>query len=182
MTRSNPSESRPAALALAIVFAVCASWGCSGGQAKGLDASATNVGAILDFNAVGLDDDKAFSLRSLRGKVVVVDVWASWCKPCEEALKAWGSMAAENSTRGLIVVALGVDEDRGAGQRHAKGFSRELLWLWDRDQKVVSKLKVAKMPTTYVVDRTGKVTEVLGGFEAGHVAKIKAAVAAALAK
>jgi thiol-disulfide isomerase/thioredoxin len=106
-----------------------------------------------------------FELASERGHVVLLDVWATWCEPCVEALPMYAALQKQYADRGLKVYALNVDDDEselpGFLSRH--GVTLPVL----RDPGVVVSerlLKVRMMPTSFLVDRAGVVRHVHEGF------------------
>ena len=149
----------PSILPLLTLLAA-ASLACSAPQTT----AATAVGDTFVLQSEHLADGKAFDLSSQRGKVCIVDVWASWCGPCRQALPFFAELHGRLGSRGLTVVALSVDEDRAAASKFVDSMKLPFVVLWDRDQKNVARLNVPKMPTSFLLDRQGRVRKVYGGF------------------
>jgi thiol-disulfide isomerase/thioredoxin len=113
-------------------------------------------------------------LRSLEGQVVLLDVWASWCAPCREELPMLDDLARRLDAKGIRVVAVSIDEDRTAALeflRIREGW--QLRVAHDPNQDVPRALRPPKMPTSYVIDRGGRLRHVHAGFERADAATIE---------
>lgn len=100
----------------------------------------------------------------LKGAVVLVDFWASWCAPCKASFPALNKIADEFSARGLRVVGVSVDERRPPFEAFVTRLKPSFAVVRDARQELVGQVKVPTMPTSYLVDRTGKVRFVHRGF------------------
>ena len=165
-------------ISLAILLIVVAA--CSAPQRPASVSVAT--GTAMTLKAEHLADGKAFDLSELRGKVCLVDVWASWCGPCRVALPFFAELHGRLGPRGLAVVALSVDEERAAAKRFVDDMKLPFTVLWDRDQRNVARLNVPKMPTSFLVDKSGRVKEIYAGFDDADRKQIEADVLALLAE
>jgi cytochrome c biogenesis protein CcmG/thiol:disulfide interchange protein DsbE len=115
------------------------------------------------------------SLSSLRGKVVLLDFWASWCAPCQEELPLLDDMAVRLKDKGIEVVGLSIDENPADAEQFLTRKSAWSLTLGhDPEQKTADHFKPPKMPTSYVIDRKGVVRQVNAGFERADMKKIEA--------
>ena len=167
-------QSSAAALASLLVLAACG--------APQTSDSKTAVGHQMKLKAEQLATGAPFELASLRGRVCLVDVWASWCAPCREALPFFAELHGRHAKAGLEVVALSVDEERSAAKDFVAPLKLPFVLLWDRNQAAVAGLDVAKMPTSFLVDRQGKVRALYAGFRADDRAVIEREVVALLAE
>lgn len=126
----------------------------------------------LQFQLPKWPDGPAYDIASDRGNVVVLDVWASWCEPCRDALPTWEQVAKEYAGRGLKVYAINVDQDPNQVRRFLEEVKFELPILRDEGATVSETvLKVRGMPTTFFVDRRGVVRFVHEGFAEEHLNK-----------
>jgi thiol-disulfide isomerase/thioredoxin len=112
-------------------------------------------------------------LSSLRGKVVLVDFWASWCEPCKKELPLLAKMAARLKPRGIEIVAVNIDDEPKNAEAFLRDHDVHLTVVADRDKSIVGKYAPPKMPTSFVVDRGGVVRAVNDGFEPSDAPRIE---------
>ncbi len=98
-----------------------------------------------------------------RGKVVVLDFWATWCAPCRKSLPHLNKLAGEFGDRVLFVGLTG--EDRAAVERFLANDPSPYPILLDPDQEAAKEFKVTNYPTLFVLDRQGRVREQFVGYQ-----------------
>lgn len=103
-------------------------------------------------------------LSSLRGKVVYVDVWASWCTPCQVALPRLQQWHEKYAAEGFTVVGLNVDTDLKAARNAARRAGLSYPNMYGLSDADLSGLGMQTMPTGYLLDRQGRVQLVHEGF------------------
>ena len=96
-------------------------------------------------------------LPATPGKVLLVDFWASWCAPCKASFPAFARLNAEYAGKGLVIVAVSVDEKTSAYEAFVRKFAPPFTVALDKDHDLVRAVQVPTMPTSYLVDRSGKV-------------------------
>ena len=101
------------------------------------------------------DSDRKVSLNELRGKIVVLNFWATWCPPCIEEMPSLVQMQQRMKPNGVEVLAVSVDEDESAYRRFLKDHNVDLLTVRDPDQKSNNLYGTFKFPETYIIDRNG---------------------------
>ncbi len=98
------------------------------------------------------------------GKIVLVDFWASWCAPCKASFPAYGRLYSAYAARGLVIVAVSVDESPANYESFIKTLNPPFPVARDKGQSLVRVVQVPTMPTSYLIDRTGRVRYVHQGF------------------
>jgi cytochrome c biogenesis protein CcmG/thiol:disulfide interchange protein DsbE len=137
--------------------------------------------AAPDFEAATLGHE-TLKLSSLRGKVVLLDFWASWCEPCKKELPLLSRLAPRLRARGIEIVAVNIDDDPGRAQAFLQQKNIHLTVVADAAKKIVGRWEPPKMPSSYVIDRAGVVRVVNGGFDAGDEAKLESQLVALVAR
>lgn len=116
----------------------------------------------------------------LKGKVVLVDFWASWCAPCKQSFPTLETLQKKYAGRGFVVVAVSVDEKAANMERFLKANPVAFTVVRDAAQKLVAATGVATMPTSFLLDGTGKVRLVHSGFRKGDEKKLEQEIEALL--
>lgn len=124
------------------------------------------------FAANGVVSISGGVLPATTGQVVLVDFWASWCAPCKASFPALAKIHTDFAPRGLILAAVSIDEKPAAASAFAKKLAPPFPTLHDREQKLVKQVVVPTMPTSYLVDRTGKVRFIHDGFHGDATDKL----------
>ena len=145
-----------------------------------LGLSATLLGCAAAREAQSpehVPDRLAFALPDLRGKivhpedlrgqVVLVDLWATWCKPCKESLPFYAGLVRRYGKQGFAVLAISVDEDDEVVTAAVEKAKLPFTVLRDPRSTLPASLELQTMPTLLLLDRQGRVAFVHGGFEDG---------------
>ena len=167
----------------------CASSGAAGRSSAGENRSAKRAGTGEKKGGVGvlmpsvvvreLEGRRKIDLGMLHGKVVLVDIWASWCAPCMEEMPLLDEMAARLRKNGVQIIAVSVDEDQQSVQTFLSSRTQwSLTVAHDPKGKLPEVLRPSKMPTSYVVDSEGIIRYVNEGFERGDLKTIEAKLVA----
>ncbi|MFL6619579.1 MAG: TlpA disulfide reductase family protein [Povalibacter sp.] len=98
------------------------------------------------------------------GRVVIVDFWASWCKPCRQSIPWLNAMRARYGADGLEVIGVNVDANRDDADRFLREVPIEFEIVFDPHGELAKEFKVRGMPSSYVFDRNGKVVQTHVGF------------------
>ncbi len=103
------------------------------------------------------DTARTVSLHDLKGQVVVLNFWATWCPPCVEEIPSLVMMQRELKNRGVTVLAVSVDVDEAAYKKFLNAHGVDLLSVRDPDQKTNIAYGTFKFPESFVIDRKGVV-------------------------
>lgn len=117
--------------------------------------------AIAATAAAGPD---SLDLEHHRGKVVVVDFWASWCKPCRQSIPWLNEMHSRYGEKGLVIVGVNVDASRADAERFLESTPIEFEIVFDPDGALARRYALKGMPSTLVFDRDGKLVATHLGF------------------
>lgn len=98
------------------------------------------------------------------GRVVVVDFWASWCKPCRQSIPWLNAMRERYGASGLTIIGVNVDAERADADRFLREVPIEFEIVFDPKGELAKQFKVQGMPSSFVFDRTGKMVETHLGF------------------
>ncbi len=140
---------------------------------------ATGVGqAAPDFDLPGASGP--VKLSALRGKVVYVDFWASWCGPCKQSFPWMNEMQSKYGAQGFTVVGINVDKKRTDAETFLKGTPAKFTVAYDEKGVSPTAYQVKGMPSSYLVDRDGKIIATHMGFRADENAALEAKLRAAL--
>jgi cytochrome c biogenesis protein CcmG, thiol:disulfide interchange protein DsbE len=116
---------------------------------------------LPDLNTFGLEGKLP---GDLKGKVVILDFWASWCGPCKESFPVMEELHQKYGAKGLVILAVNVDEDAGAMKDFLKSHPAHFVIVRDANKKLVSTANIASMPSSFVVGTDGKVISAHKGF------------------
>ena len=108
-----------------------------------------------DF-ALKSDSGRNLRLREMRGQVVMINFWATWCGPCREEMPKLQQLYDKYRNTGFILLGINIDDNSANAVRMARKLGVTFPVLFDQG-KVVSKLyQVDAMPSTVLIDRDGK--------------------------
>lgn len=140
-----------------------------------------------DFVLPGLIDARTLSLKDLKGKVVLLNIWASWCTACKEEMEDLMLIQEVYGPRGFALVAVNIDHSPSAAVEFVKRVEERtkkragFILLYDRDKTVSKEYRQRSMPTSYLIDRHGKLRKIYpGSFSKRALAVLKADIEEAL--
>jgi thiol-disulfide isomerase/thioredoxin len=140
-----------------------------------------------EFALPGLVDSRTVALRDLKGKVVLLNIWASWCTACKDEMEDLMAVQEQFASRGFALVTVNIDNAPSAAveflnrlelkTRKKPGF----ILLYDREKTVPRDYRQRAMPTSYLIDREGVVRMIYpGSFSKSTLEPLKAAIEEAL--
>jgi thiol-disulfide isomerase/thioredoxin len=98
------------------------------------------------------------------GRVVVLDFWASWCAPCKASFPAFGRLHEEFASRGLVIIAIGIDDKESAHEAFLQKLKPPFFTMRDAGKAIAAEVRPPAMPTTYLFGRDGRLRTVHTGF------------------
>ncbi len=111
-----------------------------------------NIGKPAPQFVLG-DGHASVDLAKLRGKIVVLNLWATWCAPCVEELPSL--LALQKRNPNLVVVGISTDQDDEVYRRFLTTHHVDLLTVRDADQRINALYGTVMIPETYIIDRNG---------------------------
>ena len=120
------------------------------------------------------------NLDNYRGKVVVLDFWASWCVPCRRSFPWMNEMQEKYGDDGLVIIAVNLDNEASAAEKFLQQYPAEFSISYDHDRQLVHQYAVEAMPSSFLIDRDGTTIERHMGFKSGKTDEYEAAIVAAL--
>ncbi len=143
-------------LATVIVALTC-------GLAWGMGSRVPTVGMQAeDFRLTDLTG-KEQSLSQYRGKIVLLNFWATWCKPCTTEMPAMQTTYDKLRDKGFVVLAVNELEDDAKVREHIKQYGHTFPVLMDHDNKVANQFGVFGLPVSVFIDQEGRVQEYIKG-------------------
>ena len=140
-----------------------------------------------DFTLPGLFDTQTVSFKDLKGKVVLLNIWASWCTSCKEEMEDLMSVQEQYGPRGFAFVAVNIDNAPASAVEFMSRLEAKMkkkpagTFLYDKDKMVPKAYLQRAMPTSYLIDREGKFRKIyLGSFSKSTLAALKADIEEAL--
>lgn len=130
---------------------------------------------------VALGLPRAANLSALRGQVVWLDFWASYCGPCRKSFPWMNELHARYGGKGFAIVAVNVDEKRADAERFLAQTPAQFPVAYDPQQASPARYAIRGMPTSVLIGADGKVLRVHRGFHDDQRGELEAAIAQALA-
>lgn len=117
------------------------------------------------------------SNASLANKVIYVDFWASWCKPCKKSFPFLNDLQKRYGKQGLVVLGINLDKDKAQAQRFLQHLPAQFTVAFDPGGVTAQRFHVQGMPSSYLVDRQGHVRARHIGFREQDRERLENAVA-----
>lgn len=144
---------------------------------------ATQVGDLSPACQIKTFKDNApLDLGKLQGKVLYLDFWASWCGPCAQSMPFLNELHQQLGDKGFEVVGVNLDENRADAENFLVKHPVAFTVATDPEGDCPQQFGVEAMPSSYLIDRHGKIRHVLLGFHAADGVDIRAKLQALLAE
>lgn len=185
------SHLRFSSLLAAAALACGVAAGCGGGGGgdgegpKAANGAAGEGSTAAEISATYVTGEGPKSLADAKGKVVILDFWATYCGPCKKSFPKYQELV-DQFGGDLAVIAVSVDEPGDVSEEKLKEFAKEtgvkFSILWDKEHKTADSYKPPKMPTSFILDKDGNVKFQHAGYESGEEDKIASEVKSLLGK
>ena len=134
-------------------------------QKEAIEALTSNMLMAPDFELNSMDEDrKKYKLSDLKGKVVILNFWATWCGPCRMEIPDFNELYAENKDNGLIILGISTDDTRRGLSNFLKSYKVEYPILYGSN-KQISKISneyggINALPTSIIIGRNGEIKRI----------------------
>ncbi len=108
-------------------------------------------------------------LSELKGRVVMLNFWATWCGPCAEEIPHLNELHESLDPYDFELLGINLDEDQSKAIHLANKLEVNFPVLFDTEKDVSRSFKIKAMPTSIIIDRAGKIRHVNHGFKKGHI-------------
>src|SRR4051794_10172998 len=135
------------------------------GTAAGAAPQAIRIGDPVPPFSLQTLDGKTLDITSLKGKVVLLDFWATWCGPCRQAMPELKQLLQKNTGKPLVVVSVSADQDRKTAVEYVR--TNDMTWTqtWDGQGKVIAGVfGVESLPSYALIDADGRVAYLMRGW------------------
>ncbi len=170
------SKSTTAGLLLAMVMAAC-----GGGGSEGAGPAAPGGGAkheLLNnpaptFALESVNGKGKVDLAQWKGKVVLVDFWATWCEPCKKSFPKLEELRVKYAASGFEIVAVSEDDEQNGVKEFGTTYGAKFPLLWDKDKSLANQWHPPNMPSSFILDKKGVVRFVHLGYHDGEEKEIE---------
>lgn len=143
---------------------------CKGKPEIGKSASTFQLAAVNGGSKMAIE----------KGKVVIVDFWATWCEPCKKSFPKYQELYVKYKASGLEILAVSVDDEKKEIPDFIKTYGAKFPVGWDEGQKIAECFKPPNMPSAYVIDKNGVVKHVHHGYRDGEEKELEKEIKALL--
>lgn len=125
---------------------------------------------------------KTMRIADLKGQVVLLDFWASWCIPCRKSFPEVDALHRELEPKGLVVIAVNVDEQTKNAYTFLEQYPHTMTIAFDPKGTVADAFKLEAMPSTMIVDRRGHIRFTHQGYTEKTIGQFRSEVLQLLAE
>ena len=127
-----------------------------------------------------LNNTQHYDLEQFKGKVLYVDFWASWCGPCAQSIPFMNTLHQDLEAKGLQIIAINMDEQPDDAISFLKNKPAEFIVATDTNGQCAKSFDVQTMPSTYLIDRKGRVRLIHFGYRPAVAEELRVNVEALL--
>jgi thiol-disulfide isomerase/thioredoxin len=118
-------------------------------------------------------DNKNINLAKLKGKVVYLDFWASWCDPCRKSFPWMNEIQSRYGSKNFTVIAINLDANKKDATKFLGKINADFTIAYDPNGKVAAKYNLKAMPSSYLIDKKGQLVFAHKGYREGDSAAIE---------
>lgn len=135
-------------------------------------SNATSQTPAINFTAKDINGVEV-NLESFAGKLVYLDFWASWCKPCRESFPFMSELHSKYDSNEFVLIAVNVDSDKTKMMDFLKSIGEvEFIVIYDEGNKIIKQYSIDTLPTSFFI-KDGKILYKHEGFKAGDKNEIE---------
>lgn len=135
---------------------------------------------VLVLVTASASAEPSLGLESHRGKVVLVDFWASWCTPCRRSFPWMNEMQRKYADDGLVIIAVNLNKDSDEASRFLQKYPAEFAIHYDPQGLTAQQFQVKVMPSSVLIGRNGETIERHAGFKVKKLDEYEAHIRLAL--
>ncbi|QPK63972.1 TlpA family protein disulfide reductase [Methylomonas sp. LL1] len=137
---------------------------------------------VPNCSASMADSSDTLNFDNYKGKVILVDFWATWCPPCKKSMPFLNALRNQHLKEGFEIVAINVDENSEDARQFLQSYPVDYKIAFDASGNCPGVFDVKAMPSSYLIDRTGKVRLIHLGYRDEDQSAISERVTALLAE
>lgn len=126
-----------------------------------------------DFSIKTIDTNEIVNLSDYRGKIVYLDFWASWCGPCRVSFPFYNQLFIDYKNKDLVILAISEDVTIAEALKFLERVPAKFTTAWDENGAIANKYQPIGMPTSYLIDREGKIDSVITGFKKSKIPMLR---------
>jgi cytochrome c biogenesis protein CcmG/thiol:disulfide interchange protein DsbE len=158
---------------------------CAGRTVRGIDGASVGIVASLLLCLLSIASSPARAalpaeLGEIKGKLVWVDFWASWCAPCRRSFPWLNQMQSKYGAQGLQVIGVNLDANKADADKFLRAVPAHFTLKFDPAGKLALKYDVQAMPSSFLMDGAGNVIASHAGFRLTEAAQYEAQIKSAL--
>ncbi|VAW96689.1 hypothetical protein MNBD_GAMMA22-1041 [hydrothermal vent metagenome] len=134
-------------------------------------ASAVKVKQLAPDFTLASNKGTNIRLKDLRGKVVMINFWATWCAPCREELPLLNDLYKKYQSKGFVLLGVNIDDKRQLANKMVKELKIKFPILFDSKQTTSELYDLQAMPSTFILDKNGVIRFSHYGFKSGYEKK-----------
>ncbi len=176
------SMTTAARLVTALAVVASAAVACGGSAGEGAGAATAGSSTVKhellnnpapDFAADSVNGKGKVALSQWKGKVVIVDFWATWCQPCQKSFPKLEELRVKYAASGVEIAAISEDDEQNGVKEFGSNYGAKFPLLWDKDKSLANKWHPPNMPTSFILDKKGVVRFVHLGYHDGEEKEIE---------